>query len=89
MPTPSEKIARFSMKERVIHWLAALSFLYAALTGLSLWTPQLYWLSSVFGGGVAVRWGHPWGGTLFAVVLGVMFLNCHGRCGSTAMTRSG
>jgi formate dehydrogenase subunit gamma len=29
----------------------------------------------VFGGGVSVRWGHPWGGTIFAVVLGMMFLN--------------
>jgi len=75
MPTPSEKLPRFSAKERVIHWLAALSFLYAALTGLSLWTPHLYWIASVFGGGVTVRWGHPWGGTVFALVLGAMFLN--------------
>jgi formate dehydrogenase subunit gamma len=71
----SDKIPRFSVKERTIHWLAALSFLYTALTGLSLWTPQLFWLSGVFGGGTAVRWGHPWGGTIFAFVLGTMFLN--------------
>lgn len=75
MPTRSEKIPRFSSKERIIHWLAALSFLYAALTGLSLWSHHLYWLASVLGGGVAVRWGHPWGGTIFALVLGVMFTN--------------
>ena len=45
----------------------ALAFLYAALTGLSLWSPRLYWLASVFGGGITVRAWHPWGGLLFVV----------------------
>ncbi|MEX2263609.1 MAG: formate dehydrogenase subunit gamma [Bryobacteraceae bacterium] len=67
------KIPRFSFAERAVHWLTAISFLYAALTGLALWTPHLYWLASVFGGGNAVRWGHPWGGVFFAVVLALMF----------------
>ncbi len=69
------RIERFSFTERALHWMTALSFLYAALTGLSLWTPHLYWLASVFGGGESVRWAHPWGGTLFAIVLGLMFCN--------------
>lgn len=67
-------IERFSFSERMAHWMAALSFLYAALTGLSLWTPQLFWLATVFGGGEATRRWHPWGGVLFALVLGKMFL---------------
>jgi len=66
-------VARFSLRERTVHWLAALSFVYAALSGLSLWSPHLYWLATVLGGGVTTRWGHPWGGTLFALVLAVMF----------------
>ena len=69
------RIERFSFPERTAHWISALSFLYAALTGLSLWSHHLYWLSSVFGGGEAVRRWHPWGGIVFAVALGVMFRN--------------
>lgn len=70
----SKKVVRFSFGERVMHWLAALSFLYSALSGLALWSPKLYWLATVLGGGVTVRWGHPWGGVLFSALLGVMFL---------------
>jgi len=52
----------------------AFAFVYLALTGLSLWTQGLFWLASVFGGGEAVRWGHPWGGVIFVVALSAMFL---------------
>ena len=71
----NERLERFSFAERATHWMAALSFLYAALTGLALWTPHLYWLSGVFGGGETIRRWHPWGGVFFAVVLGLMFRN--------------
>ena len=70
-----KKIQRFSFTERAIHWMAAISFLYAALTGLALWSHHLYWLAAVFGGGETVRWGHPWGGVIFALVLDAMFRN--------------
>jgi formate dehydrogenase subunit gamma len=69
------RIVRFSFQERTLHWLAALSFLYAAFTGLALWSPRLFWLSAVFGGGETVRAWHPWGGLIFATVLGWMFRN--------------
>ncbi len=68
-----DRIARFSFTERAVHWMAAISFMYSALTGLALWSPYLFWLAGVFGGGVATRAGHPWGGVVFAAVLGVMF----------------
>ena len=70
----TDRIPRFSVAERVSHWMAALSFLYAAFTGLALWSHKLFWLASVFGGGSTVRGMHPWGGTIFAIALGVMFL---------------
>jgi formate dehydrogenase subunit gamma len=69
-----EKITRFNVTERLVHWAVALSFLYAALTGLSLWSPRLYWLAAVFGGGVTVRAWHPWAGVLFVAIFGKMFL---------------
>jgi len=72
--TPSEpRIERFNFVERAVHWLVALSFLYAALTGLSLWSPRLYWLAAVFGGGSTVSRWHPWGGLIFVVVFALMF----------------
>lgn len=70
-----DRLERFSFSERAIHWMAALSFLYAGLTGLALWSHKLFWLSSVFGGGVTVRAWHPWGGILFSLTLGFMFWN--------------
>jgi formate dehydrogenase subunit gamma len=72
-------IPRFSPAERITHWIAALSFLYAALTGLSLWSRKLFWIAAVFGGGEVVRGLHPWGGLLFSAALGAMFLRWNRR----------
>lgn len=70
---------RYSFAERTVHWLSALSFLYAAFTGLAMWSHKLYWLADVFGGGNATRFAHPWAGILFALVLGVMFRSWAGQ----------
>ena len=69
------KLIRFTVRERVVHWLVALSFLYAALTGLALWSPRMYWLSYVFGGGPTVRAWHPLGGVIFIAAFTAMFRN--------------
>jgi formate dehydrogenase subunit gamma len=73
------KLDRFSVAERLTHWLVALSFLYAALTGLGLWSPRLYWLAAVFGGGPTVRGWHPWGGVAFVTFFAVMFRRWSGQ----------
>jgi formate dehydrogenase subunit gamma len=67
------RIPRFDAYERVMHWMAALSFLYAALTGLALWSPVLYWIAGLSGGGYVIRGTHPWVGVLFSAVIGWMF----------------
>ena len=69
------KVTRFTLSERLIHWIVALSFLYAALSGLSLWSPRLYWLAAVLGGGVTVRIWHPLVGLLFVGIFAAMFLS--------------
>ena len=74
-PIPHTKSQRFTLSERLIHWIVALAFLYAALTGLSLWSPRLYWLAAVFGGGVTVRAWHPLGGLIFVAVFSAMFIS--------------
>jgi len=68
------RITRFSATERIVHWLVALSFVYVALTGLSMWSPRLFWLSTLFGGGTTARAWHPWGGILFVIAFAVMFV---------------
>lgn len=73
--TNLKRVERFSFSERLVHWLAALSFLYAALSGLALWSPHLYWMAAVLGGGSTTAWLHPWGGTVFTAVVGAMFMN--------------
>jgi formate dehydrogenase subunit gamma len=57
----------------VVHWLAGISYVYLLLTGLAFWTPALYWLAIVLGGGFLARALHPWVGVLFAVVVAWMF----------------
>lgn len=74
-PRPStelDAVLRFTLRERITHWCVAGSFVYAALTGLTLWTPALFPWTSLFGGGVLVRSGHPWAGVCFVAVLAAM-----------------
>jgi formate dehydrogenase subunit gamma len=73
------RVTRFTANERIVHWIVALAFLYAALTGLALWSPRLYWLAAIFGGGTTARAWHPWGGVLFLVFFAVIFRNWRGQ----------
>ncbi len=67
------RIPRFDFVERAVHWMTAISFLFAALSGLGMWSHKLFWLTAVIGGGSTARFLHPWGGTVFALVLALMF----------------
>jgi formate dehydrogenase subunit gamma len=71
-------IERYSLGERVGHAIAALSYLYLVLTGLAFWTPSLYWLAIVLGGGYLSRLLHPWMGLLFAIAVAWLSLRWAG-----------
>src|ERR1700674_2201072 len=64
-----EKIVRYTFGERVNHWIGALSYIYLLITGLAFWSPYLYWLAAVVGGGTVARSWHPWFGLIFAASL--------------------
>ena len=65
-----ERILRYSFPERVIHWVAALSYIYVLGTGLAFWSPYLFWIAVLLGGPPTARSWHPWFGLLwFAAVL--------------------
>jgi formate dehydrogenase subunit gamma len=63
-----DSLERYSAEVRTNHWLNALAFVLAALSGLALFHPALFWLTSLFGGGPWTRILHPFIG-LAAVVM--------------------
>jgi formate dehydrogenase subunit gamma len=52
-------IQRYSLAERVVHWIAALTYCYALATGLAFYSPHLYWIALVLGGAPTSRFWHP------------------------------
>jgi formate dehydrogenase subunit gamma len=65
-------IVRHKAAVRLAHWLVAIFFFLSMLTGLVLFTPYLYGLSGLFGGGAMARFLHPWFSLVF--VIGVLFM---------------
>lgn len=63
-------VRRYSGTARFNHWVTAITFTLLVLSGLAFFHPSLFGLSALFGGGVNMRWLHPWLG----VVLSVSFL---------------
>lgn len=60
-------ILRYSAFSRSRHWLIAIAFVLAALSGLALFHPALFGLSGLFGGGPWTRVLHPFFGLLMVV----------------------
>jgi formate dehydrogenase subunit gamma len=56
---PSDQIMRYTWVERVCHWVTAFTYLYCGFTGLAFFTPYMYWIVLVFGGGPTARFWHP------------------------------
>jgi formate dehydrogenase subunit gamma len=70
-----QRVVRYRFVERAVHMAAVIVFVYALFTGLALWTPALYWIANVLGGGFLARALHPWAGlVLFAVVVWMLVL---------------
>lgn len=70
---PADRIQRFTWQERIMHWYTAATYLYAGLSGLALFTPYMYWLASVLGGGPTIRFWHPILGIGF--VIGILWMH--------------
>src|ERR1700723_951991 len=72
-----ELIPRYSLAERANHWFGALAYIYLLMTGLAFWSPYLFWMAAVVGGGPTARFMHPWFGLLFTASLFWTFKEWH------------
>jgi formate dehydrogenase subunit gamma len=72
---PNGRVLRYSFRERLVHWLAGVSYVYLLLTGLAFWSPWLFWIAVVLGGGngTVARELHPWLGVVFLVAVFLMY----------------
>lgn len=61
-------ITRYTYHERIMHWLTALCYTYCLLTGLAFYSPHLFWIAQVLGGGPTSRFWHPVSGVSFLIV---------------------
>jgi len=65
-------ILRYTLLERSIHWLSALTYMYAMATGLAFYSPHLYWIAEMLGGAPTSRYWHPWVALVFVAALAWM-----------------
>lgn len=66
-------ILRYKDGTRMNHWFVALLFVAAALSGLALFHPTLFFFSNLFGGGQLTRILHPFLGMLMVLGFIVLF----------------
>jgi len=67
------KIVRYSGSDRFNHWLVALLFVLAAISGLAFFHPSLFFLSNVLGGGQLSRILHPFIGVAMFVLFVILY----------------
>jgi formate dehydrogenase subunit gamma len=85
-------VDRYTTGARINHWITAASLVLLGLSGLALFTPSLFFLTELFGGGQWTRAIHPWiGVVLFFSFVGMFIrfwrLNLWERNDSVWMTK--
>ena len=70
------ELLRHPVYTRVLHWLVAISFILALLSGFAIYSPWLFrFLTPIFGGGPMTRLLHPWFSLFFVIFFAFQFLN--------------
>jgi formate dehydrogenase subunit gamma len=62
-------LLRYTLRERVVHWTSAITYMYALATGAAFWSPHLYWIAILLGGAPTSRYWHPWIALIFVASL--------------------
>lgn len=85
---PNGRIVRYGFDERLMHFVAAVSYVYLLLTGLAFWTPWLFWIAVVLGGGTISRILHPWVGVIFVISVIWMYVKWASQMRATESDRA-
>ncbi len=64
---PEGNVVRYATVTRINHWITAICFVLLTLSGLSMFHPIFFFLSSLFGGGQWTRAVHPWIGIVLVL----------------------
>jgi len=67
-------VDRYTAGARINHWITAVSLILLALSGMALFSPSLYFLTGLFGGGQWTRAIHPWIGVVLFFSFAGLFL---------------
>jgi formate dehydrogenase subunit gamma len=67
-------VDRYTKGARINHWITAASLVLLALSGLALFTPGLFFLTALFGGGQWTRAIHPWIGVVLFFSFSGLFI---------------
>jgi formate dehydrogenase subunit gamma len=67
------RVLRYTLEERIVHWVSGASYIYLLLSGLALWSPAMWWLIIVLGGGPLTRAVHPLVGLIFVASVFYMY----------------
>jgi len=81
------RILRYTLGERVQHWLGAVLYVYCLITGLAFWSPYMFWLADLVGGGPTARFWHPWFGVGFTLSVFWMYKIWRGDLATTDADR--
>ncbi len=73
IPAP-DLLPRHATRERLLHWLVAVAFVFAAASGLALFHPALFFLTNLLGGGPWSALLHPFVGLAMALAFGLFAL---------------
>lgn len=83
----STRIQRYTAWERSNHWVVAIVFILAALSGLALFHPAFFFLTHLFGGGPWARILHPFIGVVIFLFFMLMAIRYWGANRITAADR--
>lgn len=67
-------VSRYRGFTRANHWVTAASLIVLLLSGMALFSPSLFFLTGLFGGGQTTRWLHPFVGILLFFSFLLMFV---------------
>lgn len=67
-------VSRYTGVQRVNHWITAGLFTLLGLSGLAMFSPYLFFLTGLFGGGQSTRAVHPWFGVAMMASFAILFV---------------